>query len=92
MFGQRQQRGCRSKFATRSVLIKPPEPKPVVYDEAEYEDEIEPVVIKPKTKKGRLPGVKLLRQLARERHNANSNRVIEDLMCDLAVSDDDDSM
>lgn len=35
-------------------------------EEEEYVDEA-PIIIKPPSKKGRLPGVKLLRKLARER-------------------------
>jgi hypothetical protein len=47
--------------------------------EDEYEDEEEPVVIKPKTKKGRLPGVKLLRQLAKQRRDEAIEQKISEL-------------
>jgi len=68
MFGRGKPRTAQSKFSTRSVFIAPPKPEPMPIYEDEYVDEEEaPVIIKPPSKKGRLPGVKLLRKLARER-------------------------
>ena len=69
MFGRGRPRIAQSKFSTRSVFVAPPKPEPMPMYEDEYVDEA-PIIIKPPSKRGRLPGVKLLRKLARERHNA----------------------
>lgn len=63
-------------YTARRVLIAPePEPAPMYdYDEPDVE------IIKPKrSKKGRLPGVKLLRQLAAQRKIEAMNKKLEDM-------------
>lgn len=63
-------------YTARRVLVAPePEPAPMYdYDEPDVE------IIKPKrSKKGRLPGVKLLRQLAAQRKIEAMNKKLEDM-------------
>jgi hypothetical protein len=73
MFRRNQYKAPKSKFATRRLYVPPP-PSPVAEPHVD-----EPVIIKPKNKKGRLPGVKLLRQLAKQRRNELIDKKIIEL-------------
>ena len=91
MFGRGQKRG--SMYAARSIMVPPPransriqtpsavvnlpQPARVSYSD-EFDQDME--IVRPKkSRKDRLPGFKLLKQLARQREIEELNKQIDDM-------------